>query len=726
MTNSELDLFVVPLHRRSGQDQPYLPGLHIAAAPKRAARGRGEERLLMLLSLPAEINLSAEQQHNLLDDMAQAYFRTPGSVTSALREQAERLNSYFTQLNQKAGAKSQPSLAQLSMFSMHEQRATLAQCGPGHGFLLDGNEIRHFYDPHTAGRGLGLSNTTDIRFFQCELPAGSLLLMLPELPAGWNEKTLSDVQGQKLSTLRRRFLSEAGPDLRAALVAAQVGTGRFSLLSSLEPEISEPSHSPAEIPAKQSERPPRDPRSWEEVQIPEAEQPRPSDEQLAEAAPKQSPDVDEIPSWWKEISARLAVFGSRVLPPLRSFLLRMLPEEPTFSLPPQTLAWIAVLVPLAVVLVVSLVYLQFGRGQLYTNYLAQGQSAAAAAQAREDPAETRQAWEIAVYYAQRAVAYQEDDQAAAELLVQAQAALDEMDAIVRLDFQPALFEPLAKEVNITRLVATNTDLYMLNSTSGNILHAFLTGGGYQLDQDFHCEPGPYGSYIVSPLVDLALLPRGNSLNAVLVAMDENGNLIYCLKDERPLAVPLIPPDSNWGKPSAIAVENENLYVLDPLTNAVWIYFGEDYSFAVEPRFFFGAQVPSLHNILDLDLQDEQLFLLDLDGHIALCEFSDDLENPSTCQDPAEYTDSRPGRQNGAQISDAHFAQMQLSDPPEPSVFLLDPAAQSVYQFSQRLSLLRQFRALAPFPKGVVTAFAVSSNRAIFLAFENEIFIGFMP
>jgi hypothetical protein len=92
----------------------------------------------------------------------------------------------------------------------------------------------------------------------------------------------------------------------------------------------------------------------------------------------------------------------------------------------------------------------------------------------------------------------------------------------------------------------------------------------------------------------------------------------------------------------------------------------------------------------------------------------------------EYIDTRSGRQNGPRVADANFSQIALTDPPEPSIFLLDPIVPAVYQFSQRLSLVRQFRASADLPEGLVTAFAVTPNRAIFLAFENEIYIGFMP
>lgn len=726
------DLFVVPMHRKDGQDQAGLPGLYFAGPPRRAARSRKDERLLLLLSLQGNLHLRADQKQDLLKDIADGYFQTGGSVTSALKEQAERLNQYLLNHNKKGGMEGQPALALLSMLVQRENGSFLAQCGPSHGFLLDEFDIQHFFDPQNAGRGLGLSQTTDIRFYQIEIRADDLFLAMPALPEGWNEDTLRNVRGQKLATLRRRFLGQAGAELEAVLLAAQPGKGEFHLLSSHKEvetvegkETSVDKFLQPEAPAGES--------SWESLEIPPEEIPTPEEASPHSVLTPEDENIQQnaavIPNApatvFGRMSKQISEITERAAPPLRNFLMRMLPEETNFDLPPATMAMVAALVPLAVVLLVSIVYLQFGRGQLYDNYLSQAQSAAAAAEAREDPGEVRQAWELTLDYARRAEAY-DDTELASALRGKAQTALDEMDAIERLEFQPALFGALPADVKIDHMLATNTELYMLNSSDGSVMRAFLTGGGYQMDTDFQCGPGPYGGYIVSALIDIALLPRGNPQDAALLAMDGDGNLIYCIVGEKPLANPLEPPDSNWGNPMAIAVENENLHVLDPLTNAVWLYFGEEFAFVDEPRFFFGAEVPGMQEVIDLALQDDDLYLLDLEGEMAVCQFSDDIENPTTCQDPVEYTDSRPGREDSAQIEDANFLQMQTTDPPEPSVFLLDPIVPSVYQFSLRLSLVRQYRSASSLPEGVVSAFAVSPNRAIFLAFDNQLFIGFLP
>ncbi|UYN90740.1 MAG: hypothetical protein KIT08_05760 [Anaerolineales bacterium] len=731
-----LDLFVVPLYRRDGQDQAYLPGVYLLASPRRAARGRAGERLVLHLTLPPEITLSADQQHALLGDLAEGYFRTPGSVTAALREQIDRLNAYFLQLNQRG----QPGAARLSVLSIRDERVTLAQAGAQHGFVLN-NTIQHFYDAPASGRGLGMGSQTEIRFYQTEITAGDCLLLVPDIPTGWNEKTLASVAGQKLSTLRRRFLSEAGTHLRALMLMAQPGTGRLSLMTSFEdappaarPQTASVAPAPA-APAAPPAAPEPRLEAWEQLPEPDIEE---TGAYPRSAAQAELPETDwptqhepEEPSGFSvlidEIATRARQFWLRVSPGLRSFLLRLLPDEPVFNLPRQTLAIIAIAVPLAVVILVSVIYLQFGRVQLYENYLAQAQSAAALAQARENPVEIRQAWIVAVHYAERASAYEQDAQAAAELLSQARLALDELDFIERMNLQPALFTNLPRATNITQMVADNRDLYMLDSNTGKVLRAFLTSSGYQLDNDFSCEPASYAGTIVSNLVDMALLPSGSHvLGATLAAIDANGNIIYCIVGEPPAAAVLNEPDSHWGKPVAIAIENNNLYILDPVTNAVWVYFGEGGSFTGEPRFFFGAEVPSMQQAVDIVMDGDTLYILDVTGRVAACVFSDDLDNPTTCTDPLEFGDTRPGQQSGPTVAGANFSQLFLTDPPGPSLFFLDPIVPSVYQFSTRLSMTRQLRAQNELPSSLVTAFTISPNRFVFLAFQNQVYFGPMP
>ncbi len=731
--SAKLDLTVVSLYRVDGQDEAYLPGLFCAPAPRRAARGRGEDRLVLQLFAPPALGLSGEAQASLLQDMANGYFRTSGAVTSALREQVERLNSYLFQRNQgtpPAGA------AQLGLMLLREGRLTLAQCGPLHGFQL-GQSIHHYYDPQGAGRGLGLGQHAQMRFYQFDLPAGERLLSLAQLPASWDENTLADTAPTPLGALSQRLLEQAGAQLAAVLLEVQPGTGSLQQVSAaqLQPRPSAEGAAVPPAPVALSDTAPVKAQplagAWESLPTPEASQPTENPaEPLLTAAPVYSAPAEPERSPRTPISERVREFSERFLPPLRQFVERILPEEPIFNLPPRVMGLIALLVPVAVVILVAVVYLQFGRQQLYVNYLERAQAAAAIATASGNAGEVRLAWEGVVYYAERAAHYEEDQAVAFELLGQAHAALDEMDLVRRMEFNPILSQPLAKEAQITRMVATNNEIYLLDSSSGNVLRLFLAGDGnlgrYQQDANFRCGPGQYGSFIVSALVDLALLPRGNAASAELIAMDANGNVLYCAQGQAPSAQTLTPPNNHWGRPRSLRIANGDLYILDPQTNAVWLYEGEDYAFGEAPRFFFGAEVPSLRDVQDMAVNGSDLYLLSSEGRMVRCTLGTSVDNPTRCENPASYTDTRPGFDNGAQIEGAHFEQVRVSEPPQPALYMLDPVARAVYRFSLTLSLDTQFRSLNELPAGLATAFAVTPNRAILLAISNDIYIGFLP
>mgnify|MGYP007012350220 FL=1 len=76
-----------------------------------------------------------------------------------------------------------------------------------------------------------------------------------------------------------------------------------------------------------------------------------------------------------------------------------------------------------------------------------------------------------------------------------------------------------------------------------------------------------------------------------------------------------------------------------------------------------------------------------------------------------------------------FGQLSYSPPPDPSIYYLEPELGELYQFSLRLNLNRMLRAAGNsgvLPNKPVTAFDVSSNRQVFLAYGNELFYAIMP
>ncbi|HNB53470.1 MAG TPA: hypothetical protein PK530_16085, partial [Anaerolineales bacterium] len=324
--------------------------------------------------------------------------------------------------------------------------------------------------------------------------------------------------------------------------------------------------------------------------------------------------------------------------------------------------------------------------------------------------------------------YQITDETSA-LRAEAQTVLDQLDTVVRLSYVPVLSTPLADNVTISRMAASADNLYLLNRDVGNVVRVWQSGRGYETDQTFRCGPLPNESLIVGPLIDIAVLPPINYLDAQVLGMDANGILVYCLNEaDAPIPVPLFPPDSNWGSPRAFALDNDILYVLDPQTNAVWVYYGSNYEFTSRPRLFFDADVPPMSDVIDLAVDRGELYLLHQDGHITICTFGFDIQ-PTRCTDPAPFTDSRAGLVSGATLTGTQFAEIAFTPPPDPSIYMLDPLQQAIYHLSLRLTLQRQYRPqlTGDTPRDTVpTAFVIGPNRLAYLAFGNQVWVASLP
>lgn len=773
---STLDLFILPLSRAHGQELADVPGLLVNAPPRRPARGRHSDQLLLYLFLLGEARLASSQFDLLLEDLARTYFRTPGTVSTAQRAVAESINQVLLARNLRQGAPGEQLVGALAQLVLRNDRLALAVSGPPHLFLATSDGVQHIQGAQLAGRGLGLARTAPIRYFQSELKPGDSLSLSPDPPAGW-VAALQASQGQGPESLRRRLLSLAGPDLAGFLVQAQPGSGKLRLLRPVRaprprvppaaeeaierpPQAEEPAtllpealpSSPTAVPPTPAAGPGRAPAPVAAAfETSPAAQPLPS-RIPRPVSPPASPAPTPPPAQEQAGAARpqapqrpprrarmgfspmlpvLAVFGralggaaSAAARSLASLLTRMLPDQGLFTLPASTMAFIAVAIPVLLVTISTVVYLQRGRAEQHQAHLVQAVEAFSQAQASSDPGEQRQAWEGVLSLLDQAESFgvSSDSQA---LRAQAQDALDQLDYVDRRDFQPALVDEIEAGSHISRMVATDTDLYLLNGKEGVVWRAALTSGGYRLDPTFECGPGPYGGAIVGTIVDITALPKGNELNATLLAIDANGNLLYCIPGEAPHAVQMTPPDMNWGNPQGLTYDNDDLYVLDPQANAVWIY--RNLQVDQGPRLFFGEQIPPMQDVIDMAVNLNDLYLLHTDGHLTTCVFSALLESPTRCEEPAAYTDPRPGRRAGPLMENAYFTEILFAPPPDPSIYLLDPDAAAVYHFSVRLTYQRQYRSRDPLPEGPATAFAISrGNRTVFLAIGNQVYYAPLP
>jgi hypothetical protein len=403
-------------------------------------------------------------------------------------------------------------------------------------------------------------------------------------------------------------------------------------------------------------------------------------------------------------------------------LKNLLPDADVLRLPPSMMVFIALAIPLVLATIGGMVFLQRGRAQQSEIFYQKALDEAASVTTLTDPLEQRLAWQNVLEDLDKAEYYAATSQSQA-LRTQAIENLDNLDAIKRLDYKQAIVGGLDSGVSVTRLIATATDLYILNGMQGDVLRAIMTGRGYEIDPNFQCGP-TYGPINVGPLVDIAELPPGSFENASLLGMDANGNLLYCVIGSQPYSATMAPPNTGFGEPNAMTLDGSDLFVLDPKVNAVWIY--RNLVVREQPRLFFGDFVPPMLDVIDLAVYNDDLFLLHADGHTTKCTYSGLAESPTRCDDPYPYSDNRPGRVHGPLIEDTVFNQIYFLSFPGRSIYLLDPQNQALYYFSVLLNLQWQYRPVEVVSEGKATAFAINPNRTAFLAIGNEVFYAAMP
>jgi hypothetical protein len=392
------------------------------------------------------------------------------------------------------------------------------------------------------------------------------------------------------------------------------------------------------------------------------------------------------------------------------------------SLPSSVMAFIAVAVPIVVVAVAATVYVQRGQEKMYEERYLQAQYAAEQAMQLTEPQELRTAWNKVLAYLDEAETYKTTSNSQS-MRDRATAILDNLDLIVRLPFQPLLAGLLPGDARITRIVTAEGDnvLYLLNATDGQVYRAVRTGGSFELDSNFLCGPVPKPLY-VGDLVDLVAMPVNDPNNAVVMGMDENGNLMQCLLNgASPLTLQMRAPDMNWGTPNAFDLNAMGLYVLDPLTNAVWIYWVSD-DYQERPTLFFDDQVPPMGDVIDLTLNNDDLYLLHANGTLSTCTFG----YPTHCEDQATIKDMRQGGTSGPRMDGVIFSEIQFAPPPDPSLYLLEPETNAIYHFSVRLTYQRQYRPASPIMDGPATAFTVSANHQVFIAAGNQVYYASLP
>ena len=764
--SESFDLHLMPVARLAGQEQPELVGLHVAKAPRRAARGRDADRLVIYFAMEGNASLPPGKHEEMLDRLAKVYFKTSGSVTAALRMTAEELNKLLFERNLRSEGSDHPGVGLLTLVVLRDNQAFLSQSGSMHAFYIGTNETRYLHDVTMIGRGLGQARTAPIIFYQVSLQPNDLLLLTTQPSPVWNSDSLTDLRGRDLESLPGWLFPPSDLNLNAVLIQAKPGPGAFVVLSAkaiptaavametgqavtptppaasqgtaeavqaaemavaLELAAREETPQPAmeELPPVQpapvSQPPPPQPTTPTPVTEAKTEQ-----ETHAKAEPRRSPALAAIGKPFVAIGAGIGSALRSAGRGIKRALANILPDASIFTLPSSTMAFIAIAVPVLLVTIASVTYFRLGSAAQYQALYTKAEELAAKATSNPDPQARRGDWEGVL----EAVTQAEGVNASAQtqaLRQQALRALDELDLVRRVQYEPAIVDGLPDTVNVSRMMLSGGDLYLLDANSGNVVRTFPTPQGYEVDPSFQCGPGPEDAALSGALIDIIAWPGDYTPKARLVAMDARGNLLYCAPGDAPQTSQLAPAKTMTGGDFAgFTFGDGNVYLLDPASNAVWIYW--DGNLEEEPQLFFNEAVPPMQDVIDLAESNNQLYLLHADGKLTVCLFSDlgDVA-PTRCSETS-YIDFRPGHENTPITPPPLFSQIQYNQPPDPSLYFLEPEAQAIYHFSLRnLAFQRQYLPETPLDGEAATAFAHDPlKRLLFLAIGDQVYYAGMP
>ncbi|MCJ7512262.1 MAG: hypothetical protein MUO23_04760 [Anaerolineales bacterium] len=670
------------------------PGSLAQIPPRRPARGRAEDLYFVTLATGAGQPVTAGLVDHLAHLAARNFYATPGAITTALREAASEVNDHIVNLARSSGDTIDGSLVQ---GVLRGRDLYLAQCGQGQALLVRAGQSTRLTSSEAERKPLGQTAAPFVGFHHVEVAPDDLVILTASSSlAAWPDSVLSG-------------LSELTPEQ----ALERLGASSSLDMSGVFVRIAAPGQ-PAAAPMPAGPHPMDDAAGGR----------RASRRGQRSLARPRSRAAERGPSAMGAAYARFAhrarSAGDAAALLATRWISRLAPglAEPIrpgmFS--PSLLAGTAIAVPVFVVALVSLVYFRSGRQEQFQETLLQAQAAVITAKLEANPQVALVAWDQAADLLTQAARYG-DSQDLQILLTEVQTERDKLKLVNRTEFYPAVSGGFGSGARPAALAASTTDLYVLDEGNETVWHTWSTGRGYEIDRDFECYGTAQVTDFVQP-IDLALQASPGALGTEgVVLVDIDGTVMYCAPGTSPVVTQLSPPEVGWRAIQAIDVFNDRLYVLDPAANAVWVFDASDGLFSGNPSRFFGETVPDLTNAIDLEMAQDELFVLLADGQLTRCRKNGDS---TECEQGMRFEDDRPEFEATDRIPDAQPLGMVYAPPPEPSLYFLDALSGDVYHYSMRLVYQARYVA-KPALEGEPSAITFGPPGDLFIAVGPQVY-----
>ncbi len=658
------------------------PGAAVEQPPRRPTRGRELDTLYVLIS-PNGPTGGAALYEQLVRLAAEVYFRSGGSVTSALREAINAVNSQLTETNRIGGTRYAVNMA---CAVMREQEVYLARAGAG-VFLLRQAEAFSTYPDDLAEMAhtpLGQTANVDIRLARCEIAPGHVLVLCDAALARAGRDPLSAaLTAPTLPALVEALKLHAGRDAQALII-------QFTTADT---------PNPAPPPPRKSTPVPRSIQAAAVVPDPAVELPSaPPEIPTVTAPPATEIMPDGTPAADKPAPIKRAALGignalDGIGKGIGRALDRMLPEaeESSPRIPTMLAAVLAILVPVIVVFVVVALQLsQFDLTQ-FEQTVREVEEAARAAEVipLEDEQAARTAWLGVI---QRVDFVEESsgrtgDPTLIRIRARAQAVLDRFDKVTRRT--PITLRNYGQNARLVGpVIRGGADVYILDTNRSAVFRDTLNSESKTLitrnTQPVIQQGQAVGAFSVRTLIDIIWMAEGGVQRAnVLAALDSQGILVTYSPTFSPATAQRLAGSDLWERPIAMATWRGNLYLLDVGAGQIWRYRPVGNAYPNPPEAYFeGDDKPDLTGATD--------FGIDSTGNVYIL-FSDGTLKRYTSG--VEQRFALNGLPTGGLKSGVGL--YVDSDSPLPAIYILDAADQAVYQVTLSGAFRYRLRATDP-------------------------------
>ena len=184
-------------------------GLYATSAPKRTARGREEDQVIVLFTQQGDQPLVGNALRDWQTKSVDVFYLTPGSVTSGMRAMIESLNQKLFEENKQLAENQLKKSLEVSLCVVHRDMLLVAQSGRSRVVVVSSDGQADFVDRDANQLGLGVHESPRITLFQKVIKPGGVVVLANEIPEDLVPQLVSPAIYPLRAVLKDRIAIEA-------------------------------------------------------------------------------------------------------------------------------------------------------------------------------------------------------------------------------------------------------------------------------------------------------------------------------------------------------------------------------------------------------------------------------------------------------------------------------------------------------------------------------------